>query len=245
MTVELYHFEPNANGGKPLIALFEKGVAFESRWVDLLNWEQHQPPYLAINPKGQVPALVHDGTTITESTIMGEYIDEVFIGPSLRPGDAAGRERMRRWSRFGDEFLGPSLSMIAWSQFIAPMMKQRPQAELKKALEGVPTAERRSAWSKTIHNDFHPEELEESRRRLEASIVRLEQQLARTEWLVGTQYTLADINLFNMAAPLPIFCPLEANIERTPHLLSWITRMRERPAVVQALAYSRDSLRTL
>ena len=33
----LYHWEPNANSGKPMLALMEKGVAFESHYLDLLN----------------------------------------------------------------------------------------------------------------------------------------------------------------------------------------------------------------
>lgn len=243
MTVDLYHFEPNANGGKPLIALHEKGVAFTSHWVDLLNWQQHQPEYLAINPKGQVPTLVHDDIVITESTPMGEYIDEAFEGPPLRPADAAGRACMRRWSRYADEFLGPSLSMVAWSQFIGPLMRQRAQEELDKALAAIPTEERVKAWTKTIQNDFSAEELEESQRRIAFAAERINEQLSRTAWLAGDSYSLADINVFNMAAGLPMFLPDRINAAATPQLLEWIERVGSRPAVRAALAYSRNSLR--
>src|SRR6185437_7510933 len=37
----IYHWEPNANSGKPILAAYEKGVAFESRYVDLLGFDQH------------------------------------------------------------------------------------------------------------------------------------------------------------------------------------------------------------
>ena len=40
--VTLYHWEPNANSGKPMLALMEKGVAFDSHYLDLLNFDQHQ-----------------------------------------------------------------------------------------------------------------------------------------------------------------------------------------------------------
>src|SRR5258708_6542153 len=39
--VALYHWEPNANSGKPMLTLMEKGVAFDSHYVDLLNFDQH------------------------------------------------------------------------------------------------------------------------------------------------------------------------------------------------------------
>ena len=49
--------------------LIELGVAFEFRTLDFAKNEQKDPAYLKINPSGQVPALVHDGRVITESTV--------------------------------------------------------------------------------------------------------------------------------------------------------------------------------
>ena len=68
MTVHLYHWEPNANSGKPMLALAEKGVDFESHYIDLLKFDQHQPEYLEINPDGTIPAMVHGDLVLTEST---------------------------------------------------------------------------------------------------------------------------------------------------------------------------------
>jgi hypothetical protein len=36
----IYHWEPNANSGKPILAALEKGVEFESRYIDMLAFEQ-------------------------------------------------------------------------------------------------------------------------------------------------------------------------------------------------------------
>lgn len=244
-TVDLYHFEPNANGGKALITLNEKGVPFRSHWIDLLHFQQHSPEYLKINPKGQVPTLIHDGVVITESTPMGEYIDEAFAGPPLRPRSPLERWRMRVWSRLADEYLGPSLSMTAWSRFIVPMMRQRDPLELERALAAIPTQERRIAWSTTIRNTFTPAQLAESLRRMGAAADQLERALGEHAWLAGSTYSLADINVFNMAAALPRVTPDLANVQRTPRLLEWIQCMEERPAVRAALALSRNSLRPL
>src|SRR5258708_17133477 len=87
MSLTLYHWEPNANSGKPMLALAEKGVDYHSHYLDLLRFDQHQPEYLQVNPDGTIPALVHDGRVLTESTPMLEYIDEQFEGPQLRPAD--------------------------------------------------------------------------------------------------------------------------------------------------------------
>jgi hypothetical protein len=80
----LYHWEPNANSGKPMLTLAEKGVEYRSHYLDLLKFDQHQPEYLKINPDGTIPALVHGSRVLTESTPMTEYIDEQFEGPPLR-----------------------------------------------------------------------------------------------------------------------------------------------------------------
>src|SRR6185312_4382786 len=80
----LYHWEPNANSGKPMLALAEKGVPYQSHYLDLLSFDQHSAQYLQINPEGTIPALVHGERVLTESTPMMEYIDAEFDGPALR-----------------------------------------------------------------------------------------------------------------------------------------------------------------
>src|SRR5687767_10210253 len=76
--VSLYHWEPNANSGKPMLTLAEKGVAFASHYVDMLEFDQHKPQYLAVNPQGTIPAMIHRNRVLTESTAIMEYVDEAF-----------------------------------------------------------------------------------------------------------------------------------------------------------------------
>ena len=121
--VVLYHWEPNANSGKPMLALAEKGVAFESRYLDLLNFDQHKPDYLKINPQGTIPAMLHGEWVLTESTAIMEYVDAAFDGPGLMPADARDRWRVRWWMKFMDQWLGPSFSMIGWSIFVGPSVR--------------------------------------------------------------------------------------------------------------------------
>ena len=59
--MKLYHAEPAANSLKALLSFKEKGLEFESVYVDLHKFEQHEPWFVAINPEGQVPVLDHDG----------------------------------------------------------------------------------------------------------------------------------------------------------------------------------------
>jgi hypothetical protein len=52
---ELYHFEPNAESLKLLIALKEKNLPFESRYVDLLDLEHHRDAFKDASGGGRVP----------------------------------------------------------------------------------------------------------------------------------------------------------------------------------------------
>lgn len=72
--------------------LFEKGMDFEIRDIDLYN----KPEDIAVmNPYGQVPILVERDLVLYESSIINEYIDERFPHPQLMPADPIMRARTR------------------------------------------------------------------------------------------------------------------------------------------------------
>jgi GST-like protein len=238
----LYHWEPNANSGKPMLALKEKGVPFESHYLDLLNFDQHKPDYLKINPNGTIPALVHDGRMLTESTAIMEYVDEAFPGPALRPANPEERWRMRWWMRFFDQYFGPSLSMIGWSVFVGPSVRSRDPDELKAAIDRIPLKERRIAWSKAIYNTFSKEELEESGRRVAIGTKCLEEALSRRPWIAGSTYSLADINGFNLGYAIPLSRPELCNDEKTPHIMAWLRKIYARPAAKATWAMGKTQM---
>jgi glutathione S-transferase/GST-like protein len=239
---ELYHWEPNANSGKPIIALIEKGVEFESRYTDLLAFDQHKPEYLKINPNGTIPVFVHGDVTLAESTEMGEYIDAAFPGPPLRPDRPADRWRMRWWGKFLDGYFGPSLSMIGWSIFIGPSVQDRDPDELKRNIERIPLKERRDAWTMAIYNTFPEEALAESRRRVLHGIRVIEDGLSERPYFAGDTYSLADINAFCMAYALPLMQAEFVTEEKTPNLFDWLRRVYERPAIAETFKLGRTPM---
>ncbi len=238
----LYHWEPNANSGKPMLALMEKGVEFQSHYLDLLNFDQHAPEYLKINPNGTIPALVHDDLMLTESTAIMEYADAAFPGPKLTPDDPKERWRMRWWMRFFDQYFAPSVSMIGWSVFVGPSVRDRDPEALKAAIDRIPLKERRIAWSKAIYNTFSTEELDESRRRSGVGIECLEKALTERKWIAGETYSLGDINGFNLGYALPLAQPLLCNDEKTPHIMAWLRAIYARPATKATWALGRTQM---
>ena len=240
--VTLYHWEPNANSGKPMLALMEKGVAFDSQYLDMLNFDQHQPAYLAINPQGTIPAMTHGARVLVESTAIMEYVDGAFAGPALMPTDPRDRWRVRWWMKFMDQWLAPSFSMFGWKYFVGPAARQRGDAELEAAIGRIPLPERQVAWRKAVYGLFSEEEMAESGRRIGVGIQMLEAELAKREWLASDQYSLADINGFNLAYAMPLSQPDRANDAVTPNIMRWLRAIYARPAVKACWAMGRTDM---
>ncbi|MEJ2087377.1 MAG: glutathione S-transferase family protein [Gammaproteobacteria bacterium] len=197
MTLKLYHAEPLANSLKVLIPLKEKGLAFESVYVDLHKFEQHEPWFVAINPEGQVPVLDHDGTIVTHSTVINEYLEDAFPdAPELRPADPAGKARMRYWNKFVDEHVMNYVSMWGWHRMVGVIARGVESGEFEKLVERIPLYEQREKW-RTARSGFSEVDLANATRKVEVAVDKVEARLGETEWLSGDQYTLADINFFS------------------------------------------------
>lgn len=232
----LYHAEPVANSMKVLLCLHEKKIAFESRYVDLLAFEQHEPWFVAINPNGQVPVLVHDGAVVTESTVINEYLEEVFPANPLMPADAVGRARVRVWTKFVDEYFNPAVSMIGWHTMVRRIAQSLEKDELARLLERIPLEEQRQKWATVAGQGFTEEQLADSRRKIGVSLEKAEGLLERSAFLAGDRFTLADVASYSLIAGAPRLFPELMSKERTPRLVAYLERLNERPGVRAALA---------
>ncbi len=225
----VYSWDPNSNAGKPLFTLNEKGVPFTHAYINITDFEQHTAEYLAINPAGTVPTLVHDGITLTESTPMCEYIDAAFDGPSLVPQDPYLRYEMRRWCRRTDK-AAEAISVIGWHRFLGPMVRAKSAEELERLLARIPTRERRISWEKASQATFSEAQLADATAKVGAYVKELDTALSQSSWLVGDQFTLADILTFANFYALPMSFPDFATDEYAPHVRNWLLRIYQRPA---------------
>ena len=98
--MKLYDYFRSSAAFRVRIALNLKGLDAERESVHLRRKDHRSDAYLAVNPQGLVPALVDDdGTVVTQSLAIIEYLDETRPdGPRLMPDDAAGRARVRALS---------------------------------------------------------------------------------------------------------------------------------------------------
>ncbi|RUY73616.1 maleylacetoacetate isomerase, partial [Mesorhizobium sp. M7A.F.Ca.CA.001.05.1.1] len=92
----LHNYYRSSTSYRVRIALEMKGLSYDYIPHHLRHGEHLEPAYLAVNPQGLVPALVlGDGTLLTQSLAIIEFLDETSPEPPLLPGDAAGRARVR------------------------------------------------------------------------------------------------------------------------------------------------------
>ncbi len=91
MTIALY-YSPGACSFAPHVVLREVGVEFELRKFSTADRSNYSPEYLAVNPKGRIPALVIDGFTLTENAAILAYLGRKYPKANLYPSTAEENE---------------------------------------------------------------------------------------------------------------------------------------------------------
>jgi len=164
MTLKYYHAEPAANSLKSMIPLIEKGLPYQSIYVDLHKFEQHADWFVAINPEGQVPALDHDGLIVTHTSVINEYLEDVFPDMPLRPRNPAGAARMRHWNKFCDEQVMNYVSMHGWHRMVGIIARKLDSGEFERLMEHIPLPDQRKKW-RTARSGFSEADLAHATRR--------------------------------------------------------------------------------
>ncbi len=100
--MKLYHFPPAPNPAKVLSYLREKSLdEVELELVDFFKGEQSTPAHLARSPRGTVPVLeLDDGTFLTESLAIIEYLEELYPEPPMIGTTPLERARVRARERY-------------------------------------------------------------------------------------------------------------------------------------------------
>jgi glutathione S-transferase len=80
-----FYHAPNSRSAGTRALLEELGAAYELHPLDLKAGDQRRPDYLAINPLGKVPAIVHQGELITEQGAIYTYLADLFPEAGLAP----------------------------------------------------------------------------------------------------------------------------------------------------------------
>jgi glutathione S-transferase len=225
----LYNAPQSTCSQRVRFVLHAKTLPFEERKLDLFAGDQLKPAYLAINPNGVVPSLVHDGKVVIDSSVIMEYLDEVFpAADRLVPDDAVERASMRALMRFIDEVPAAAIRVPSYNLAFLPTYQAMSEAEFRALAESKPL---RKEFLLTMgRTGFSDAEMKSSTERLAKSVRRMDDAIRASggPFMLG-RLTLADI------AIMPVIVRLEdINLtsmwDKHPAVGRWLEAIQAHPA---------------
>jgi glutathione S-transferase len=220
--------------------LLEKGLQWTTRLVDLTRMEQKRPEYLALNPNGVVPTLVHGDRVLYESNVITEYLDEVFPDPPLYPRDPWARAQAKMWQAF-ELAMAKDFRPLMYARVIGPYDRLRPRDEVLADARRSTGDPAHLDWVRRVYDGEVMSDAEAAH--LESLLLqrldRLEAALAGRDWLVGSRYSIADLSVAPRVLMYPMVqLPLEPG--RHPRVCDWLARLAARPSFRQSEAVRPD-----
>jgi glutathione S-transferase len=228
--LELYHSGLTTCSKQVRHCLREKGLRYESRYVELWRYENLSPDYLELNPNGVVPTLVHDGQAIINSFCINEYIDDAFPEPPLRPADLKERARMRYWAWTADE-IHLALARLTHARMLQAQVEGLSETEQQIMLAHTPVPEKRERWRLLTKGGYSTEQLQASLDNVAFIFGRMEEEFAaRGPWLAGATFSLGDISMLAIVHRIFELYPDRLDRATFPGLNDWWDRVMARPA---------------
>ncbi len=105
MALTFYAGSGSPYAWKVWLALEHKGIPYGLKMLSFDKGDTKSPAFLAVNPRGKVPAIVEDGVAVCESSVIVEYLEDRHPQKPLLPKDASGRATARRLAVEADNYL--------------------------------------------------------------------------------------------------------------------------------------------
>lgn len=208
--IQLYSLN-TPNGVKASIMLEETGLAYEPHLVDISQGETHTPEFLSLNPNGKIPAIIDpDGPGGQPLALFESGAILLYLADKTGrfiPSDAAGRWETIQWVFFQMASIGPMFGQLGFFNKFAGKDIDDPRP-LQRYVD-------------------------ESRRLLGV----LDARLDGRSWLMGDEYTIADIATLGWVNNLITFYEARELVgyDGFAHVDTWLQRGLARPAVQRGL----------
>ena len=187
-----------------LLALEEKGIAYDVEEVNILQGEHQTPEYSARHPFNKVPAFSHDGFDLYETTAILQYIDASFDGAKLQPDDVKSRARMHQVLSILNSYGYPAcITSIFIPRVVVPMLDG--ETDESVISEALPNAEK--------------------------SMNALEKIIGSNPYMAGNELSLADLHLVPVYEYLSQTPEGEKMLAGAPNLRRWWGAMNQRTSV--------------
>lgn len=196
----VFYSAPMSSATPVATALAELDVPHERVTFDLARGDQKSPDFLRINPNGKVPTLVVDGAPLFEALAILLWLGERFGTPrGLWPkADTPERLRAVSWSTWAYVTFGSPLQRYFW------VSSERVSPEMR-----------------------HAGQAEAAKGELDHLLGLLDAELAKSPYLLGQDYSLADLVV---ASVVGYGAMSGVSVERHESLRTWLSRCQSRPA---------------
>jgi glutathione S-transferase len=237
--IELFHEWGSIQSFKVRMCLAELGLPWTSQRVDLSRFENLDAAYLALNPKGLVPALRWNGNVFDESSDINELLDDIASG-ALLPVTLEERARARSWTRYEDEVVHPAVRPPTFNLILKARVIRLDRGDFAELMARHPLPTRRDAYLAAANAPFDRTAVLASVRTFRTVLERMETALTSTTWLASDNFSLADVAMAAFVDRLDRLA-MEGLLTPFPLAAKWATRIRMRSAF--AIAQGPDKTR--
>ena len=234
MTLELFNFPASTCSLKVRICLAEKNLDWVDHRLDPAATDHLTPVYLKMNPNGVVPTLLHDGTSINDSSVIIEYLDEVFSNIKLSPEEPTRRAKMRWWLRYFEEKPTAAVRYPTFQRILISNFKEMSPEEFESAAKMRPL--KTDFYSRMGRDGFSNSELKSAIDDIRQTVQRIDMAIKENggPWIMGEFFSLADIcvaPLIDRMEDLGYHDLWESDLKFTDE---WFRRIKARPAYQKA-----------
>ncbi len=236
--IELYNAPVSTCSQKVRMALWEKDLSWQDRQISFQKNDHLSDWYLAINPNGVVPSLVHDGRTVIDSSVINEYLEDMFPERPLRPKSAIDAAHMREWRQYIDEVPTVAIRYPSFNAAFVHIWQDMNEEEHAKYVDRRPL--RKHFYRRMGRDGFPKEDVDAALDMLRMTVERMQSALEKFEWLANDAFTLADISMMPNIVRMDDLglAHLWADL---PKVADWYGRVQARPAFEKTYsARSRD-----
>jgi glutathione S-transferase len=237
----LYTFHNSICTQKVFITLAEKDLKYEEKLINLFAAEQYDPEYLKINPKGVVPTLVHEGRAIPESSLICEYVDEIWKENALVPEDAFQKTRMRQFSKLVDETIFEATRELSFSAMFRERMKNMPEEQRERRFANIGDENKRARFMSTFELGVESPYVFQAIANWEKAFKTMDTALSETPegnggpWLLGNKFTLADINMIPYVWRIEFLDLIDIWTDQRPRVKAWWAQAKKRASAVACI----------
>jgi len=231
--LDLYHHGSSVCAAKVRIYLAEKDLDWTGHYIDILKGDQFDPEYLKLNPKAVVPTLIHDDHVICDSTVICEYIENVFTDKPLRPEDPLEITKVMEWTKAVDEALHPACGFLTFLTCHRHIVLRLGEEGVEEFLASTPRLSVTADWHETkksiVREGFEASGAEAKVKLYDLYLHKMEDALQEKDWLASDRFTFADIAMMPYVNRLDMLSMSGMwENRRLPKVADWFERVKSR-----------------